>query len=63
MGVDGAEGMLKMKEAGAFNIAQDERTSVVYGMPKAAVERGAVDMVLPLEAVGAEVLRAVKKTV
>ncbi len=61
MGVDGAEGMLKMKEAGAFNIAQDEKTSVVYGMPKAAFERGAVHAVLPLDAVAGEVLRAVKQ--
>ncbi len=49
MGDDGAEGMLKMKNAGAFNIAQDERTCVVYGMPRMAVEKGAVHQILPLE--------------
>jgi len=48
MGDDGAKGMSEMKEAGAFNIAQDERTSVVYGMPREAVKAGAVDCVLPL---------------
>lgn len=48
MGDDGAQGMLEMKQAGAFNLAQDEATSVVYGMPKIAVERGGVDQVSPL---------------
>lgn len=48
MGDDGAQGMLEMKQAGAFNIAQDESTSVVYGMPKIAVERGGVDEISPL---------------
>ena len=49
MGDDGAQGMLLMKNAGAYNIAQDEKSCVVYGMPKAAVERGAVDTILPLD--------------
>ncbi len=43
MGRDGAKGLLKMKEAGAFTIAQDEKTSVVYGMPKEASSLGAVN--------------------
>ncbi|MFT4115030.1 protein-glutamate methylesterase/protein-glutamine glutaminase [Silvibacterium sp.] len=49
MGGDGARGMLEMKQAGAYNIAQDEATSVVYGMPHEALKLGGVDEVLPLE--------------
>ena len=45
MGDDGAQGMLEMKEAGSFNIAQDEASSVVYGMPKMALSKGGVDEV------------------
>lgn len=56
MGDDGARGMLEMKEAGAFNIAQDEATSVVYGMPNEAVKRGGVDKSLPLQNIAAEIL-------
>ncbi len=48
MGADGARGMLEMKQAGSFNIAQDESTSVVFGMPREAVALNAVDQVLPL---------------
>jgi two-component system, chemotaxis family, protein-glutamate methylesterase/glutaminase len=49
MGDDGAQGLLEMKESGAITIAQDESTCVVFGMPREAIERGAVDLVLPLE--------------
>jgi two-component system chemotaxis response regulator CheB len=48
MGADGAKGMLEMKQAGAFNIAQDESTCVVFGMPREAIQLGAVDQVLPI---------------
>lgn len=48
MGADGAKGMLKLKEAGAKTIAQDEDTCLVYGMPAAAVRLGAAQHVLPL---------------
>jgi two-component system chemotaxis response regulator CheB len=48
MGRDGAQGMLQMKEAGAWNIAQDEATSVIFGMPKEAIDSGAVHEVAPL---------------
>lgn len=48
MGDDGAKGMLEMKEAGASTIAQDEKSCVVFGMPKVAIELGGVDQVLPL---------------
>jgi len=56
MGADGAQGMLEMKQAGAFNIAQDEKTSVVWGMPGAAVKLEAVEKVLPLDRVAREIL-------
>ena len=49
MGSDGAEGLLNMRQSGAFTIGQDESTSVVYGMPKAAFEIGAVCDQLPLD--------------
>ena len=49
MGVDGAAGLFEMKRQGAMTIAQDEATSVVYGMPGEAVARGAVDEIAPLE--------------
>jgi len=48
MGKDGAKGMLKMKEAGSWNIAQDEATSVIFGMPREAIEIDAVHEVAPL---------------
>ena len=57
MGDDGAAGLLEMKEAGAATIAQDERTSVVFGMPGEAVRRGAATEVLPLQAVAPAMLR------
>lgn len=51
MGDDGALGMRDMHEAGAETIAQDEKTCVVYGMPKEAVKLGAVDKIVPLDAI------------
>ncbi len=48
MGADGAEGLLKMKEAGARTIAQDEKSCVVFGMPKEAIKAGAAEKVLSL---------------
>ncbi len=56
MGDDGASGMLEMKHAGAATIAQDETTCVVFGMPKEAIKRNAVDKVLPLQAVAGAIL-------
>ena len=56
MGDDGAAGMLEMKEAGATNIAQDEATCVVFGMPKEAIKRGAIDHVLPLSDMSSKAL-------
>lgn len=48
MGDDGAQGLLEMRKAGAFTVAQDEASCVVFGMPKEAIERGGADAVLPL---------------
>lgn len=57
MGDDGARGMLEMKEAGAMTIAQDEDSCVVFGMPKKAIDLGAVDKVLPLQSIAGAVMR------
>lgn len=57
MGDDGAAGMLELKEAGARTIAQDEKSCIVFGMPKEAIQKGAVDRVVSLENIPAEVLR------
>ncbi len=56
MGDDGAEGIKRMREAGAFTIAQDEATSVVWGMPGQAVKRGGISEVLPLGDIGARIV-------
>jgi two-component system chemotaxis response regulator CheB len=56
MGADGARGMLEMREAGARNVVQDEKTSVVWGMPGAAANLGAADLVLPLQEIADRVL-------
>ena len=59
MGADGAEGMLALRRAGARTIAQDEETSVVFGMPREAIVRGAVEEVLPLSDIAAAISSAV----
>ncbi len=61
MGNDGAKGLLALKGCGAYTIAQDELTSVVWGMPKAAIELGAADDVLPLEKVAEHLLKKAQK--
>jgi len=58
MGDDGARGMAEMHEAGAYTIAQDEATSIVYGMPKEAVARGGVDKIVALDHIAHEILSA-----
>ena len=57
MGRDGAAGLLEMRRAGAATFGQDEASSVIYGMPKAAFEMGAVARQLPLGRIGHEVVR------
>jgi two-component system chemotaxis response regulator CheB len=58
MGNDGAQGMKRMKEKGCYNIAQDEATCVIFGMPREAIRAGAVDQVLPLDRIAAALLNA-----
>ncbi len=58
MGDDGAEGLLEMNKAGAATVAQDEATSVVFGMPKEAIERGAADKVVPLGLIAEQIVQA-----
>jgi two-component system chemotaxis response regulator CheB len=60
MGDDGAQGLLEMKNHGAKTIAQDEASCVVYGMPKCAAELGAVQKVVTLQKVPAEMIRLVQ---
>ncbi len=55
MGDDGAKGMLEMKDAGSVNIAQNEETCVVFGMPNEAIKTGGVDHVLPLDKITVKV--------
>jgi two-component system chemotaxis response regulator CheB len=60
MGDDGAQGMLEMKEAGALTIAQDEATSVVFGMPQEAIKSGGVDKILPLKSIAPFIVQETK---
>lgn len=60
MGKDGADGMLRMKEEGALNIAQDEKTSVIFGMPKVAIDEGGVDEILPIDKIARRVVDRLK---
>ena len=57
MGADGANGLLEMRRAGASTVGQDEATSIVYGMPRVAFERGAVETQMPLEKIGQKILQ------
>lgn len=57
MGRDGAEGLAKIKDQGGFTIAEDKSSCIVYGMPRAAVETGKVDKVVPLQNISEEIIR------
>jgi two-component system chemotaxis response regulator CheB len=59
MGADGAEGLLEMKKKGAGTIAQDEKSCVVFGMPKEAIKLGAADKIVSLEMIPSEIIRMV----
>ncbi|MCP3950745.1 MAG: chemotaxis response regulator protein-glutamate methylesterase [Desulfobacterales bacterium] len=61
MGADGAKGLLAMRQSGAKTIAQDEATSIVFGMPKEAIKLGAADQVLPLYDVAGAIIRNLGK--
>lgn len=56
MGDDGAKGMLEMHQSGAYNIAQDESSCIVFGMPAEAIKHGGVDKVISLDAVSREIM-------
>ncbi len=56
MGADGADGLLAMRQAGARTLAQDEASSVVFGMPRVAFERGGAERLLPLDQIGPALL-------
>jgi len=56
MGADGAQGLLAMRQTGAHTIAQDEKTCVVFGMPKEAINAGAAETILPLGAIAGRVV-------
>lgn len=60
MGGDGAKGMLAMHQSGAHTIAQDEKSSVVFGMPKEAIKLGGVDEIVPLDQVSQAVFNALR---
>jgi len=61
MGADGAEGLLALRQAGGLTLAQDEASSVVFGMPRVALERGAADVALPPRELARELVRACRK--
>jgi two-component system chemotaxis response regulator CheB len=55
MGDDGARSLLEMRQAGAYTVAQDEESCIVFGMPTEAIDRGGVMKVLPLNRIAAEI--------
>jgi two-component system chemotaxis response regulator CheB len=61
MGDDGAHGILEMKQAGAYTIAQDEESCVVFGMPNEAIKSGGIDTVLPLEKIAGKVMQSSRR--
>ena len=63
MGADGARAMRTMRDAGSFNICQDEASCVVFGMPREAIAQGAADEVLPLAQIGPRLIERLRSTV
>jgi two-component system chemotaxis response regulator CheB len=61
MGKDGAQGMLALRNTGAYTIAQDEASCVVFGMPREAIELGAAVDVLPLDKIAQAAIKAVSQ--
>jgi len=62
MGDDGADAMVKIREAGGVTIAEDESTAIVFGMPRAAIERGGAEIVVPSYRIADEIMKAVDRT-
>lgn len=62
MGTDGAEGLRDLRKSGALCCAQDEASSAVFGMPRAAIELGAAELILPPSALGREIARRLRET-
>ncbi len=62
MGTDGATGLLEMRNGGASTIAQDEKSCVVFGMPKEAIQLGAAEHILPLNDIPSQILASAKKS-
>ncbi len=62
MGGDGARSMRTMRDAGSFNICQDEATCVVFGMPREAIQHGAADEVLPLAQIAPRLIERLRST-
>lgn len=62
MGADGAKAMKLMKDAGAYNLVQDEATCVVFGMPREAINAGAADEVLPLQQIAPRLIERLRST-
>jgi len=62
MGDDGADAMVKIRNAGGVTIAEDESTAVVYGMPREAIERGGAEIVLPSYRIAEAIIKAVRKS-
>ncbi len=61
MGKDGADGLLKIKRAGGFTLAEDERSCIVFGMPKEAIALGAAEKVVRLDSMAKEILLAANR--
>jgi two-component system chemotaxis response regulator CheB len=59
MGSDGSKGLAQMKNSGSHIIAQDEASCTVFGMPKAPIESGIVDVIAPLDKIADEILKTV----
>jgi two-component system chemotaxis response regulator CheB len=62
IGDDGADQMVKIKQAGGHTIAESEQTAVVYGMPREAIERGGASVIAPSHEVAGEIVKAVRRT-
>jgi two-component system chemotaxis response regulator CheB len=63
MGADGAKAMREMRDAGSFNVCQDEASCVVFGMPREAIAHGAANEVLPLQQIAPRVIEHLRSTV